>query len=106
MRVRRPAGAAASWASTLALVLMLPACSAPALRPTSGVRLPIVSEVSFFESQGERIRVDVYRPAAGGRHPAALVLHGSSGIHAFVESMANRYAEVLAQQGIAAFVVH
>lgn len=76
------------------------------MRPKLAVQPPIVSEVAFFESGGERIRVDVYRPAVGGRHPAAILLHGSGGIHAFVESMINRYAEALADHGIVSFVVH
>jgi len=78
----------------------------PSLRRPNAVRLPIESNVSFVESDGHRIRVDVYQPDRAGRHPAAILLHGSGGIHAINPSLVNRYAEVLAEQGIICFVVH
>jgi carboxymethylenebutenolidase len=56
--------------------------------------------------RGHRIRVDVYQPDRAGRHPAVILLHGSNGIHLINPSLVNRYAEVLAEQGIICFVVH
>jgi carboxymethylenebutenolidase len=64
------------------------------------------SELSF-ESLGRSVRVDAFVPEGrGSRYPAAIVLHGSSGIHLMGGSGAQRYAEALAQRGIAAYVVH
>ncbi len=90
----------------LALLVMLGACRMPSLRSPGAPRLPIESNVSFVESDGHRIRVDVYSPDRAGRHPAAILLHGSGGIHLVNPSLVNRYAAVLAEQGIICFVVH
>ncbi len=92
--------------STLMVTLGAGACRMPSLRSPTAVRLPVESEVSFVESDGHRIRVDVYQPDRAGRHPAAILLHGSGGIHAISPSLVNRYAQVLAEQGIICFVVH
>jgi len=60
-----------------------------------------------FESLGHSIRVDAYVPEGRGqRHPAAIVLHGSGGIHVVGGGTEDRYAEALASRGIAAYVVH
>jgi len=60
-----------------------------------------------FESRGHAIRVDAYVPEGRGqRHPAAIVLHGSGGIHVVGGGAEDRYAEALARRGIAAYVVH
>ena len=60
-----------------------------------------------FESLGHSIRVDAYVPEGKGqRHPAAIVLHGSGGIHVVAGGTEDRYAEALANRGIAAYVVH
>jgi carboxymethylenebutenolidase len=88
-------------------LLALAACSGSALHPRAGVKpIPIDDDVSYVESDGHRIRVDVYQPDRGGRHPAAILLHGSGGIHALSPSTVNRYAQALAEQGIITFVVH
>jgi dipeptidyl aminopeptidase/acylaminoacyl peptidase len=99
-------GARRAALSTLVLALGAGACRMPSLRSPTAVRLPVESEVSFVESDGHRIRVDVYTPDRAGRHPAAILLHGSGGIHMINPSLVNRYAEVLAEQGIICFVVH
>ena len=67
---------------------------------------PTQTEKSFVESDGHRINVDVYEPDRAGRHPAVILLHGSGGIHLINPSLVNRYAAVLAEQGIICFVVH
>lgn len=76
------------------------------MRSPTATRLPIQSAKSFVESDGHRINVDVYQPARAGRNPAVILLHGSNGIHLINPSLVNRYAEVLAEQGIICFVVH
>lgn len=77
------------------------------LHPPTGVPThPVTDEQAAFHSGGEDIRVDVYRPTTAGRHPAAIILHGSGGIHAVAPSAMNRYARTLAELGIVALVVH
>ena len=56
-----------------------------------------------FLYDGAKVRVEVFRPAGSARAPAALVLHGASGV-------GNGYyvypfAEALARRGVAAYVV-
>ena len=94
-------------AALVSVALLLAACSGVALHPRTGVPvIPIDDAVQYVESDGHKLRVDIYRPDRGGRHPAALVLHGSGGIHALAPSTVNRYAQALAEQGIITFVVH
>ncbi len=92
----------------LALVFgMLTACAARSFRSDQQRRgREVQSSVESFRSDGEAIRVDVYRPKTRGRHPSAIVLHGSGGIHAIAPSAANRYAYALAEMGVETFVVH
>jgi carboxymethylenebutenolidase len=80
-------------------------CTSPALHLRGPTNLQVQDEVSFIESDGHRIRVDVYQPAHG-RYPAVILLHGSGGIHAMVESQINRYAQAMAEKGVISFVVH
>ncbi len=94
-------------AALVGAALVLAACSGAALHPRTGVStIPFDDDVQYVESDGHKLRIDVYRPDRGGRHPAALVLHGSGGIHALAPSTVNRYAQALAEQGIVTFVVH
>lgn len=55
-----------------------------------------------FESGGKAIRIDCFLPAAEGRFPAVIGLHGSGGNYA---SMAEP-AEMLAGHGFACYVLH
>jgi carboxymethylenebutenolidase len=92
---------------SVALTIGAGACGRfPQLRSPTATRLPIQSAKSFVESDGHRINVDVYQPARAGRNPAVILLHGSNGIHLINPSLVNRYAAVLAEQGIICFVVH
>jgi len=90
----------------IATTVGIAACRMPSLRSPTAVRLPTESNVSFVESDGHRIRVDIYQPNRAGRKPAVILLHGSGGIHLINPSLVNRYAQVLAEQGIICFVVH
>lgn len=91
----------------LTIVLLATACSKPPLHPLVGVTIhPVEDNVSFLETDGHRITVDVYQPAIGGRNPAVILLHGSGGIHGPGTSTVNRYARTMAEQGMVAFVVH
>lgn len=85
--------------------LSAPACVSPAIHAPGPTSLPVAESVSFLETDGHRIRVDVYQPEHG-RFPAVILLHGSGGIHAVIESQINRYAQALAEKGMIAFVVH
>ncbi|MEQ9124292.1 MAG: hypothetical protein RIM80_17205, partial [Alphaproteobacteria bacterium] len=57
-----------------------------------------------FLYDGRPVRVEFFRPAGVQRPPAALVLHGASGIGQgwYVYP----FAEALARRGVAAAVVH
>lgn len=96
---------ARSLTGTALLLTLCGACVSPPLRPSGPTSLEVQEETSFLESDGHRIKVDVYQPAHG-RYPAVILLHGSGGIHAIIESQINRYAQALAQLGIVAYVVH
>jgi len=86
-------------------VLFLSACAGRIHMP--GSVQPVEESSLSFESLGRKVQVDAFVPEGKGqRHPAAIVLHGSSGIHMVGSSGALRYAEALAQRGIAAYVVH
>jgi len=68
---------------------------------------PVEETEESFESLGRTVHVDAYVPEGRGqRHPAAIVLHGSGGIHIVGTESIQRYAEALANRGIAAYVVH
>ncbi len=41
---------------------------------------PVRESTDSFASGGRRVRVDRFEPAAAGRRPAALLLHGSDGV--------------------------
>lgn len=57
----------------------------------------------FFESGGERIRLDCFLPSANGhRFPAVIGLHGSGGGHASM----TQPASLLSSQGFAVYVLH
>ena len=103
-------GAFRSSASRLACIggaLVFAHGCAPALHTRPETARPTVAEeVATVKSGSEDLKVDVYRPAGTGRHPAAILLHGSGGIHAFTASNMNRYAAALAEQGVTAYVVH
>jgi dienelactone hydrolase len=86
-------------------VLALAACAGRL--PMPGRLSPVEESTTTFESQGRAIRVDLYLPEGKGqRHPAAIVLHGSGGLHMLSTESSERYAEALANRGIAAYVVH
>ena len=85
------------------------AACAGVLHPRPGVRTVAVddNEIAWMQvPNGRRVRIDVYKPATRGRHPAAILLHGSGGIHATSSNTMGRYARTLAEQGIITFVVH
>jgi dienelactone hydrolase len=75
--------------------------------PLRGRLIPVEESSLSFQSQGRTIRVDAYVPEGKGRrHPAAIVLHGSGGIHIIGGETVQRYAEALANRGIATYVVY
>ena len=91
---------------TIASVSLVAAC-ASALHPRpQAVRIGIAEDAVMVKSGDEQMRVDIYRPKQSGSHPAAILLHGSNGIHSFAASTANRYAAALAEQGVITYVVH
>lgn len=56
-----------------------------------------------FESAGQRITVQQFLPAAAGKYPAILALHGSGGIR---ESWSEQPSKLMAGQGFSVFVIH
>lgn len=69
-------------------------------------RATVAESSAQVKSGTEELRVDIFSPQTSGRHPAAILLHGSGGLHAIGTTTINRYAQALAEQGIVAFVVH
>jgi dienelactone hydrolase len=69
--------------------------STSAFHPSTGV----------FDSSGEKITVEIYRPEAAEKLPGVLLLHGAGGM--FMDGPAiRRFARALAQNGFEAVVVH
>jgi carboxymethylenebutenolidase len=63
-----------------------------------------VSQTSdSFESDGQRITVDVFAPYEAGPHPVLIALHGSGGME---EGWANEPASLLAGRGFVVCVLH
>jgi carboxymethylenebutenolidase len=58
-----------------------------------------------FEVQDKFIKVERFEPAAPGRHPAVVVVHGADGLQASGE-LYRREARELARRGYAVFLVH
>jgi dienelactone hydrolase len=56
-----------------------------------------------FESAGQRVTVQQFLPAAAGKYPAILALHGSGGIR---ESWSEQPSKLMAGQGFSVFVIH
>jgi len=100
-RRRRPSARLGAVAGALCLA----ACAG---RLQLDGRVQPVEESSLsFTSLGRTIQVDAYVPEGQGRrHPAAIVLHGSGGLHLIGGQSTQRYAEALANRGIATYVVH
>lgn len=99
-------GRRTALASCLLAVVLTTACAAGRLHLPGYVH-PVEESSASFESLGRTIRVDVYVPEGRNqRHPAAIVLHGSSGIHLVGGESVERYAEALANRGIATYVVY
>lgn len=92
------------WAASLAVIVT--ACAHAPLLGSTTQALPFDESHADVMSAGRTLSVDVYAPTGRGRHPAAILLHGSGGIHTPIGSVVTRYAEALAAQGVAAFVVH
>ena len=85
--------------------LLLTTACAGRLHLPGAVR-SVEESTASFESGGKQIRVDAYVPEGRGRHPAVIVLHGSGGVHPFLMEDSERFADALAQKGVAAYVVH
>ncbi|MHB1311927.1 MAG: dienelactone hydrolase family protein [Gemmatimonadaceae bacterium] len=102
---RQRHGARSARAGVVLAALLLAAC-AGRLQLAGHVR-PVEESSLSFTSLGHTIQVDAYVPEGKGqRHPAAIILHGSGGIHLLAAQGTQRYAEALANRGIATYVVH
>lgn len=86
------------WLTRLFLALGLAGC-------TAGGGGGIEEGSTSYESGGQRIKVETFFPAGGGRHPAVLVLYGSGGALVGKSEMTD-FAKRLAANGMAAYVVH
>jgi carboxymethylenebutenolidase len=98
----------ASWRLLLAAVALLGTTGCAATLHASAVApAPIHDGVAHLQSGSHRIRIDYFEPLEkGGRRPAVIVVHGSSGVHQMIPNTATRYARALAEQGLDTFVVH
>lgn len=90
----------------ISALVMLAACTSSSLLPPRRTALSVASDSRSLASEGGLLQMDIYRPKGIGAHAAAIVLHGSGGIHFVVPSTANQYAQSLAAQGIYTVVLH
>lgn len=74
--------------------------------PKHQVQHAVLETVANVESNGDVLRIDIYRPEQNSRYPTVLLLHGSGGIHELGPQQTGRYARTLAAMGFAALVVH
>ena len=65
--------------------------------------LDIRSANEAFDSGGRPVTVREFRPAAPGKYPAVLALHGSGGIR---EGWSDQPSRLMAGQGYSVFLVH
>jgi len=65
----------------------------------------IVESRGSFESLGKAIGVERFRPAAAGRHPAILILHGAGGMDVGGPEF-REFGRELARRGYVAEIVH
>lgn len=59
-----------------------------------------------FSSGGQPVLLEIFLPAASGKHPAVLILHGSSGPLPPYRADIVSFAEALVAAGIAATMPH
>ncbi|WP_331047833.1 dienelactone hydrolase family protein [Gemmatimonas sp.] len=78
----------------------------PLALPDRVLQHPTLESVEMIVSEGDEIRIDVYRPEGPGRHATVVLLHGSGGIHDLGSQQVTRYARTLAAIGQVALVVH
>lgn len=64
-----------------------------------------MEERATFLSDGHPVGVEVFEPAAAGKHPAILYLHGADGVSAH-EAAYHDSARGLAARGYAVFLIH
>lgn len=59
-----------------------------------------------FSSGGQPVSLEVFLPAASGKHPAVLIIHGSAGLLPQYRADIVSFAEALVAAGIAATMPH
>jgi carboxymethylenebutenolidase len=74
----------------------------PASRPAPG---SVVESTTTYESRGKTIGIERFEPRASGKHPVAVVLHGSGGV-AIGGFMFRNLARELASQGYLVVMPH
>src|SRR5262249_2316527 len=65
----------------------------------------VPNRTESFTSGGKPIQVEVFSPAAAGRHPAVLLLYGAGGLTRRGDAF-RRYGSQLAEHGLVTFLVH
>ena len=94
--MNRPPSLVSIWLGML-MMLLNPAARAVAIEESK----------STFTSRGKTIKIEIFEPKAGGRHPGILVLHGAGGMRPEGFGFAFReYARHLARSGYVALIVH
>ncbi|WP_395748365.1 alpha/beta hydrolase family protein [Prosthecobacter sp.] len=89
---------------TLRLLALLSAVLAASCAHTAKVR-GVQEATTSYLSGGKKIVVETYLPASPGRHPAVAVLYGSGGLINGKGDMV-AFARLLAQRGMAAYLIH
>jgi dienelactone hydrolase len=59
-----------------------------------------------FLSGGQRVTLEIFLPATSGKHPAMLILHGSSGLQPQYRADIVSFARAFTEAGIAAAMPH
>ncbi len=92
-----PPGSARVFALAWGLVLLAIGAGA-----TAGVK----STVSTYRSGPAEVSVECFAPTTGGRHPAALLLHGSGGLDGATGDVFRGMARSMAQKGYVVLIPH
>jgi poly(3-hydroxybutyrate) depolymerase len=97
------AGPVARWYALVGRALVPLAVLACLAGPA---RAEVKKSTSSFPVGGKRIQVEHSAPDRSGKHPAVLLLHGSTGLSKEDANVYRYIACVLAQRGYVALLVH
>lgn len=87
-------------------LIMPPGERRDAFAPAPSLGHAVERSDAVFRDGVRAVKVEVFRPAAIGRHPAVIVLHGASGIGDGEGAYLRSAAEFFAERGFVAFLPH